>query len=460
MSIEFLRRLPLFAELKRSDLDELYASAETVTFDAGQMVMEEGTPPEAFYVILRGEVEVLKKSGQQDVVIAVRGAGEGLGELSLLAQTPRTASVRARNACQLLKVSADAFRRLIECSPAASMALVRTTMERLRNTEAMLRQSEKMASLGTMAAGLAHELNNPAAAAKSSIEQLHKTLDEFSRVSAALGALNLSDAQFKLVAALHDEMIARAQSPTNLDPLTRSDRESEAQAWLEAHGVENAWEIAPVLVMYGWQIRELKELGETVGGQLSAVVRWLASGVSTYALLNEVAMSVTRVAEIVKAVKSYSFLDQAPVQEIDVHEGLENTLVILRHKLKNGIVVRRNFASNLPPIEAYGSELNQVWTNLIDNAADAMQARGELELATRVEEGKVVVEVCDNGPGIAAEIQSRVFEPFFTTKAVGKGTGLGLNISYNIVQKHRGKIEVESVPGRTCFRVRLPTRLK
>ncbi|MBI3536645.1 MAG: cyclic nucleotide-binding domain-containing protein [Chloroflexi bacterium] len=425
MSIEFLRRLQLFSEVKQSDLQDLYASAQQITVNADELIMEEGTPPDAFYVILKGEVEILKRSGQQDIVLAVRGEGEGLGELSLLGQTPRSASVRALTQCTLLKISAESFRNLMVCSPSAPMAMMHTIMERLRNTESMLRQSEKMASLGTMAAGLAHELNNPAAAAKSSAEQLEKTLNDFSRVSVALGLLDLSETQLKTVIALRDEMTLRARAPLALDPLTRSDRESETETWLDAHTIENAWQIAPTLVMYGWTIANLENLGAAFEtSQLALILQWLASGVSAYALLNEMQMSVTRVSEIVKAVKSYSFLDQAPVQEIDVNEGLENTLVILKYKMKAGINVTRFFARDLPRIEAYGSELNQVWTNIMDNAVDAMQQKGELEITTRAADGNVTVEICDNGPGIPREIQARIFEPFFTTKAVGKGTGL------------------------------------
>ncbi len=460
MSIEFLRRLQLFKELQDNDLAELYKGAEEQTYAPGQFIMEEGSPPDALYVILDGDVEILKLSGGQNVPIAVRGSGEVLGELSLLAQTPRTASVRALHTSQILKITAQSFKHLLARSPSAPLAMMHTIMERLRNTESMLRQSEKMAALGTMAAGLAHELNNPAAAAKRSATQLHGALDALARAASALGAQPFDNAQNARIAALRAEMNTRAQSPASMDPLTRSDRESEMQEWLEARGAENAWEIAPALVHLGWRAPEIAEMEKMFGAQLLVVLNWLASSGAAQALLHEVALSAERISEIVKAVKSYSYLDQAPIQNIDLHEGLDNTLVILRHKLNGGVAVRKDYAPNLPRIEAYGSELNQVWTNLIDNAVDAMQSKGELHLGTALNGENVCVEICDNGPGIPKEIQARIFEAFFTTKTPGKGTGLGLNIVFNIIQKHRGKIELESQAGKTCFRVSLPLKLK
>jgi len=243
--------------------------------------------------------------------------------------------------------------------------------------------------------------------------------------------------------------------------LARGDRESDAQAWLEDRGIDRAWELAPTLVTFGWDADTLQSLADTFADdQLSVIAPWLGVGSSVYALLDEVGRSAERISEIVGAVKSYSFLDQAPVQDVDVHQGLDNTLVILRHKLKQGVRVRRDYDAGLPRIEAYGSELNQVWTNIIDNAIDAMQGQGELTIRTYADDGHVVVEIADSGPGIPPHIQSRIFEPFFTTKPPGVGTGLGLNIAYNVVQRHMGRITVTSQPGETRFQVRLPIQLK
>jgi signal transduction histidine kinase len=463
MIADFLRRLPLFAGLNDQDMQRLLDMAEPVTLQAGELLMEEGTPGDSAYIILEGEFEILKRSGQQDVVIALRGPGEVIGEISLLDQSPRTASVRAVRQSHLLRIGQEALQQLLASSPSATRAVLRTIIERLRNTELAVRQNEKMAALGTLAAGLAHELNNPAAAAQRSAAQMRDALAELQRRSAELHKLALEPWQVATVNALRGEMAQRATQPVSLDPLTRSDRESELQDWLEERGVAVAWELAPVLVSYGWDARSLAELcGDFSAEALHVVLSWLGAGYTVYALLEEVSKSAERISEVVKAVKTYSYLDQAPVQNVDVHEGLENTLIILKYKLKGGVQVTRDYASDLPRIEAYASELNQAWTNIIDNAIDATQGQGKLHLRTyRQGDDAVVVEITDNGPGIPPEIQPRIFEPFFTTKPPGVGNGLGLHITYNIiVNKHRGQIKVTSRPGETCFQVTLPIQLR
>lgn len=461
MSKEFLRRLPLFSGLSEEDLDRLYQMAEPVFVPAGQLLMEEGTAGDALYVVLDGEYEVTKRSGQQEVVVAVRGPGEVIGEMSLLSKVPRTASVRVLQDSHMLKISQAMFHDLLTSSPTAVMAILNTVMSRLRETESLLMQHEKMAALGTIAAGLAHELNNPAAALRRSAAQLRDTLAEWQRLTLELAALAFDQRQTETVGELREEIVKRATAPTTLDPLARCDRESDVQDWLEARGIDRAWELAPTLVELGWDEDALEQSTRAFSSeQLSVVVPWVGSGASAAMLLDELRKSAERISEIVKAVKTYSYLDQAPIQEVDVHEGLENTLVILRHKLKQGINVMRDYAEGLPRIEAYASELNQVWTNIIDNAIDAMQGAGELLIRTYPKDGHVVVEIADNGPGIPDEIQTRIFDPFFTTKAPGIGTGLGLHIAYNIVvDKHHGQIQVTSRPGATCFQVRLPVQL-
>jgi signal transduction histidine kinase len=458
--LDELRRVPLFAGLAEEDLEQLYRMAETVSLDAGELVFEEGNPGDALYVVLDGELEVSKRQGGQDVVLAVRGVGDFIGEMSLLEQAPRSASVRTLRETRLLMISQAAFDTLLSCSPSAYLTMLRTVTSRLRSTESMLVQSEKMAALGTLAAGLAHELNNPAAAIPRSAAQLRDALSERERLATELGALTDSR-QTKVVDALQEEIVKRIAAPALSDPLSLSDQENELQEWLEDHGVEQAWEFAPVLVSFGWDRSELERLTEHFStAQLPLVLRWLASGSSVYGLLEEVVKSAEEISEIVKAVKTYSYLDQAPVQEVDISESLENTLVILRSRLKAGISVTREYADDVPRIEAYGSELNQVWTNIIGNAIDAMQGQGELLLHTYTRDGYVTVEIIDNGPGIPPEVQPRIFEPFFTTKAPGFGTGLGLHVAYNIVvDKHHGQIQVASKPGETRFRVVLPVQL-
>jgi signal transduction histidine kinase len=457
MSIEILRRLPLFDGLTEGDLEQLYTQAHPLKLPPGHLLIEEGTPGDALYILLSGELEVSRHAAGQDVKLDVRRPGEFIGEMSLLDNAPRAASVRTLTDSELLMISKEMFERVMRGSSSAALAILRTVMHRLRQNEALLHEKEKMAGLGTLAAGLAHELNNPAAAVRRASAQLRELLLQWQKAMSALDALELDEAQTQHVADLRVAMARRAVEPQDLDPLARSDREGEVEQWLEEHGLENAWELAPTLVGFGWQTSDFEQLAQHFSReQIAVLAESLGTGSAVYSLLDEVAKGAERISEIVKAVKSYSYLDRAPVQEVDVHDGLDNTLVILRHKLKNTIRVTREYDRNLPRIEAYAGELNQVWTNILDNAVDALNGQGEIKLRTSMDDGHVVVELMDNGPGIPPEIQSRVFEPFFTTKAPGVGTGLGLNIAYNIVHKHYGEIQLDSKPGSTVFRVKLP----
>jgi signal transduction histidine kinase len=324
--------------------------------------------------------------------------------------------------------------------------------------EVMLRQSEKLATLGKLSAGMAHELNNPAAATQRGAAQLQATISHLQQTHLKLGELGLADSQLASLLALDKLAGERARKPADMDSLTRSDRESELEIWLDEQDVENAWEIVPALVNLGYEPGELQTLAASfTPSQFPAVIDWLNDTYNVYSLLEEIGQGAGRIAELVKALKGYTYLDQAPIQTVDIHDGLDSTLVILRSKLKPGITVRREYAADLPRIQAFGSELNQVWTNLIDNAIDAMNGEGEITLRTRTDDPWVVVEIEDNGPGIPEEILPNLFDPFFTTKPPGSGTGLGLNISHNIVvQKHQGRIDVSSKPGETRFAVRIP----
>jgi signal transduction histidine kinase len=327
-----------------------------------------------------------------------------------------------------------------------------------KQAESALRQSEKMATLGTLTAGMAHELNNPAAASQRAAEQLEIAFKEIQTAHRVIRTLRLDQEAGDLLDELDRQAREVPLSPPELGALERGDREADVEEWLEGHGVDDAWDYAAALVEIGHTVAGLDDIASRCGREHAGIiVTWQAQTYRVYRLAEEIRNGSGRLVEIVGAMKAYAYLGQAPLQEVDVNQGLENTLVILRGKLKAGVDVTRDLDPDLPLIEAYGSELNQVWTNLLDNAVDAMDGVGHITVRTRADDGDVVVEIEDDGPGIPEDIQSRIFDAFFTTKPPGKGTGLGLNTSYNaVVKKHGGTIAVDSGPGRTCFTVRLP----
>jgi signal transduction histidine kinase len=460
-SFTFLRKIPLFADLPDSDLEKICLQMEEIFVPAGKVLFSEGSIGQDAYIIIDGQIEIYKVSNRQTIQLAVRQTGEVIGEMAIIEAAPRSASGRALTDSRLMAIGYESFNQILDNNPSAVRILLHTVTNRLQSTELHLRQSEKMAQLGLLTAGIAHELNNPSAAVQRGTERIKSLLAEVQRLSLAMNALNLPPDQIQNVQALGNEVQRRAQETTDLDPLERSDREGEIENWLAETGLEQGWEYCSALVDLGYDPLLLESLcTQFPGTSLGVVLRWASVNFTIYRLLDEVSQGSGRMSEIVKALKTYVFLDQGPIQEVNIHEGLENTLVMLRFKLKQGINIRREYDPNLPAIEAYGSELNQVWTNIIDNAIDAMDGKGEITLHTSYHESWVLVEITDNGPGIPAEVLPKIFSPFFTTKAVGKGTGLGLNTSYNIIHKHNGEIKVESQPGETHFGIRLPRKHK
>jgi PAS domain S-box-containing protein len=332
------------------------------------------------------------------------------------------------------------------------------TLNQLNEMHNQLIMQEKMASLGKLSAGMAHELNNPAAAAQRSAAQLQVTFSKWQGIQLRMRGLALDGRQIAKLTELDEIAKIRARQPAELNALTRSDREAALEGWLQGRGIGTEGDLVPALVSFGYDQHGLGELaGFFTPPQFAVVIEWLSFKFAIYSLVREISIGTERIVELVKALKTYTYMDQAPVQSVDVREGLDNTLIILHNKLKKGVTVVREYAEDLPLIQAYAGELNQVWTNIIDNAVDAMHGEGTLIVRARREDRWIVIEIEDDGPGIAPEHQSKIFDPFFTTKGPGKGTGLGLNISRNlIVQKHQGQMSVKSQPGSTCFSIRLP----
>ncbi|RPI32519.1 MAG: histidine kinase [Chloroflexota bacterium] len=464
---EFLKKIPLFSSLPDEDLERLCEMVDEIRVSPGDLLFSEGSPGDKAYIIKEGEIEITRFSGGKNVLLAVRKAGEVIGEVALLEAVHRIATGRARTEGVLIVISQEQLEQLLNSSSSAARTLLSTMTARLRSTELMLQQSEKMAQLGTLTAGIAHELNNPAAAAKRGADQLRTGIAQLQNAQRRLQAFQLIAEQMAALQELEMKAQASAAQPLDLDSLSRSDRESDLETWLEGRGIERAWELAPLLVNLGFEHAHLENLVRSFhephsngrGELLQTVIDWLGASYTVYSLLEEISQGAGRISDIVHSLKSYAYLDQAPVQLVDVNETLDNTLVMLRSKLKDGIQLQREYDPSLPRIEAYGSELNQVWTNIIVNAVDAMDGRGRLTLRTHKDSSFVVVEIEDSGPGIPEEIQSKIFNPFFTTKPVGKGTGLGLNITYNIIQKHSGEIKIYSRPGKTRFTVTLPVKL-
>jgi signal transduction histidine kinase len=467
---EPLARVPLFADLAPAELARVRAVATEVALAAGETLMAEGDPGDALYLVLEGTLAVTRRAGAGEQQLTTVGPGTVQGEIAVLEGGVRRATVRAQTPSRLVRIGRDDLFDVMAREPAVVRSLVATVARRLRDLEASVQEQERLASLGTLAAGLAHELNNPAAATRSSAGRLEGALDEWDRASTALGALAAGGGPAagplaaELLDTLREEVSRRAAEPPVLDPLDAADRRDAVATLLAALGMPNADEPAASLVAVGWDGNEIDDLLAPYGDDEARllVAAWLAATALVRQLLAEVAMAAGRISEIVGAVREYTYLDRAPVGRVVVTAGIESTLVILRSKWKAGVTIQRSYAPDLPAIDAYGSELNQVWTNLIDNAIGAMGGAGDLAIAAAPAPGEdgVVVEIRDSGPGIAEAVRSHIFDPFFTTKEVGSGTGLGLYISRSIVERHGGRLELASGdPGRTTFRVTLPASL-
>ena len=457
IDVAALRAVPLFAELSDDDLHNLAANVAIVTLEPDEELFAEGDKGDVAYVITRGHVEITKRSGDRDVHLATRGPGEVIGEMALLQDSLRSASARASDGAELIAVPRTEIDELLATSAEAVRALFRVLLERWQSTQVLLAQSERMAQLGTLTAGLAHELNNPAAAVSRSAGQLREAIGRRAAAEASLAAaVGDADRMEALRALLH-----REPSAEPLDAIDRADLEATVEARLDSAGVAEAWNLAAAVVEAGLG-PVVDEIVQDAGPHADRFLAVLLADRDVASLLHTVEEGTRRLSAIVRALKSYSYLDQGPVQQVDLIAGLEDTLLILGSKLDK-IEVRQEYHPDVPNLEARGGELNQVWTNLIDNAADAIRASedgGTITIRAYPSDDTVTVEVEDDGTGIAPEHRERIFDSFFTTKPPGAGTGLGLSITWGIVvDSHHGDIAVESEPGHTVFRVVLPLRV-
>lgn len=424
----------------------------------GEPLFAEGEFNPDIFIVLSGEIRLTRRSGDAEELVAVHGQGEFVGELSLLSGEPMAATARAVKSARVLQVQAGVFRRMLaEGTPLARFAL-RALVTRRQDLEAQLRQQEKWAALGRQAASLSHELNNPAAAARRAAEQLreeclaaqHRALTQDRR---------LTDPQRKALMELLQ--VLRVTSAPMQDALARSDREDDLIEWLGDHGMRQAFSCASTLAGAGVDLTHLEELGAVLDGPALPVgLGWLEATLSLAQLGDVVETSTERITSLIASVRQYTYMDPGALQEVDVHTGLEATLAMFAHRLRGGATVTRDYDTSLPKVWAHGGELAQVWTNLIENALDAMKDRGNLHVSTCRRGDEVHVEIVDDGPGIPEELQERIWEPLFTTKPLGQGTGLGLDIALRIIEhRHGGRIcLLRSKPGETRFRVELPLK--
>jgi signal transduction histidine kinase len=449
-----LRRVPQFADLPDDQIAWFLSQSRDLHINAGDIYARQGEPADAMFVLLEGEFQWRGEVSGESVVLDI-AAGAVTGVLPFSRMKQFTVTGRALTEGRILRFPSSLFLDLVQKMPELAKRLVGLMSDRIREFTRFEQQRDRLAALGKLSAGLAHELNNPASAAKRATSQLRDVLKRIRDASHELGRRDLSAAQKSEIERLEASLVQVDGPPP--DPLTASALEDQLDSLLRSHGQNDLWQLAADLARRNLKPEVLEQVFATLDADTAraALVR-ISASVEIAGLLNEIESSTSRISDLVGAIKEYTFMDQAPLQNVDIVKTLESTLTILNHKLKRGVVVQRDYQKIPLLVNSFGSELNQVWTNLIDNAIDAMGGKGELRVRTYREDNCVVVEIGDNGPGISPEVQPHIFEPFFTTKGVGEGTGLGLDTVQRIVKKHRGNIQVRSKPGDTRFQVWLP----
>ena len=453
-ALELLRRVPVFEGLPDDQIDWFLSQSQELSLKAGEVYARQGDPADAMFVILEGHLQGRGELGGDTIMFDLE-PGDVTGVLPFSRMKQFTVSGRAESDSRALRFPSSLFPALVQRMPELTQRLVGLMSDRIREATRFEQQRDRLAALGKLSAGLAHELNNPASAAKRATSQLRDILKRVRDASLELGRRDLSAAQKSEIEKLEAYLTQAAGPPP--DALTTSDLEDQLDSLLRSHGQNDLWQLAADLARKNFKPEALEHLFGTLdAGTARAALMRISASLEIADLLNQIESSTSRISDLVGAIKEYTFMDQSPVQNVDIVKTLETTLTILNHKLKRGVNVQRDYQKTPLLVHSFGSELNQVWTNLIDNAIDAMGGKGELRVRTYREDDCAVVEITDNGPGISPQVQPHIFEPFFTTKGVGEGTGLGLDTVQRIVKKHRGNIQVRSKPGDTRFQVWLP----
>lgn len=453
--LELLHRIPVFADIPQDQIDWFLSQSRVVPMKPGDAYARQSDPADAMFVLLEGKFQ-WRGEFSGETFVRDLDAGEVTGLLPFSRMKNYALTGRALTDGRVLRFPASMFPQLVQKMPELATRLVGLMSDRIREATRFEQQRDRLAALGKLSAGLAHELNNPASAAKRATSQLAELLKGIRDASHELGRRNLTPEQRKEIEQLESSLMQQTDAAPK-DALAIADLEDQLDSLLRSHGQNDLWQLAADLARRNFQPEALEHLFATLDADAArAALCRISASVEIAGLLHEIESSTSRISDLVRAIKEYTFMDQSPIQNVDIVKTLENTLTILNHKLKKGVSVERDYQKIPLLVNSFGSELSQVWTNIIDNAIDAMGGKGELRVRTYREDDCVVVEIDDNGPGIPPEVQPRIFEPFFTTKAVGEGTGLGLDTVQRIVRKHRGNIQVHSKPGDTRFQVRLP----
>lgn len=454
--LERITQIPAFAPLGIQGMEKIAARGRMTRLEAGDYCFRVGQAANWVSILIEGQMQITQVEQGEERVLVTYNPPDFFGELPILLGEPHYfANARALTRCKVFLLHVDSFWQILAEYPEATRQIMRAMAQRLARLQAAQSQRQRQTAISTLAAGLAHQLNNPASAAMRAAGGLAESIWAVQASSAEL-ARQLPPKTYQQLVELVGSWLWEGELPV-LTPLMRADREDTVASWMQGRGLQEAWESAEPIVAAGIEIADLEQLESIIPPEcFASAMLWLAASAQAAGQVCTASRSANRIAQVVETVRGYAYLDQSPVQEINLNQALEHTLTVLGYEL-SGLQIVRDYDPQLPQVTGYGAELGAVWTTLIENALQALDGRGTLELITRREHERVLVEIADSGPGIAPEIQSRVFDPFFTTKEVGQGSGLGLSLAYRtIVERHRGDIQFSSRPGETRFQVRLP----